>query len=60
MVVTAVIVVIMMKFILGRQTATAFVMMKMPKGFCCFMCGHCDDEVIAEMSGCKCKCHRYG
>lgn len=29
----------------------------MPKGFCCFMCGHCDDEVIAEMMECKCKCH---
>jgi len=24
----------------------------------CFQCGHCTDEVIAEMMDCKCKCHR--
>jgi len=24
---------------------------------CCILCGHCDDEVIAEMMGCQCKCH---
>ena len=25
--------------------------------FCCAVCGHCTDEVIAEMMECKCKCH---
>ena len=29
----------------------------MGRGFCCLVCGHCDDEVIAEMMGCECKCH---
>ena len=24
---------------------------------CCLLCGHCSDEVIAEMMDCKCKCH---
>ena len=24
---------------------------------CCILCGHCTDEVIAEMMGCECKCH---
>ena len=27
---------------------------------CCVLCGHCDDEIIAEMSDCKCKCHTRG
>ena len=24
---------------------------------CCILCGHCTDEVIAEMMECRCKCH---
>ena len=24
---------------------------------CCVQCGHCTDEVIAEMMDCKCRCH---
>ena len=24
---------------------------------CCLYCGHCTDEVIAEMMECKCNCH---
>jgi len=29
----------------------------MTRGYCCFQCGHCTDEIIAEMMECKCKCH---
>jgi len=29
----------------------------MGRGYCCFKCGHCDDEIIAEMMECKCNCH---
>ena len=24
---------------------------------CCLLCGHCSDEIIAEMMDCKCDCH---
>ena len=24
---------------------------------CCLLCGHCTDEIIAEMMACKCRCH---
>lgn len=24
---------------------------------CCVICGHCDDDVIAMMTDCQCKCH---
>ena len=27
---------------------------------CCLLCGHCDDEIIAEQMNCKCKCHTRG
>ena len=54
---TAVIVVTIMKF--TSEIPTANVNVTMSRGFCCFVCGHCDDEVIAEMSGGKCKCHKY-
>lgn len=26
---------------------------------CCVICGHCDDDVIAMMTECKCKCHSF-
>jgi len=27
---------------------------------CCALCGHCHDEIIAEMMDCKCPCHMIG
>ena len=27
---------------------------------CCVYCGHCSDEIIAEMMNCKCHCHHRG
>jgi len=45
---------IITKFTSEIPTVTAYVM---TRGYCCFQCGHCTDEVIAEMMDCKCKCH---
>ena len=53
MVATALIVVITMKFTSGRPTVIVYVMTR----GCCLLCGHCSDEIIAEMMDCKCKCH---
>jgi len=42
---------------LHSEIPTVIVYAMMTRGYCCFQCGHCTDEVIAEMMDCKCKCH---
>jgi hypothetical protein len=48
-------VVIILKYLILEKWIASVI--AMTRGYCCFQCGHCTDEVIAEMMDCKCKCH---
>ena len=52
-------VVIILKFlILEKWIVSVIAMTKVQRSYgCCIYCGHCTDEIIAEMMACRCKCH---
>jgi hypothetical protein len=47
-------VVIILKYLILEKWIVSVIAMS---SGCCLLCGHCTDEIIAEMMACRCKCH---